>query len=165
MSLHNKKSSTELKKSLEKNKFPRIVVSFYRYFEIKNVEDSQRTLLKGITCPNIVYPYLRANIADALQRASFPPVHLTEINWELFYQEKLKNFMKDNQSIIKRITCDLKDSEQIIKMIEEVVSANLTIDVLVKRIREKITFLPKAKHSSPRLVSTEKIKLDSLQIL
>ena len=38
MSLHNKKSSTELKKSLEKNKFPRIVVSFYRYFEIKNVE-------------------------------------------------------------------------------------------------------------------------------
>ena len=38
MSLHNKKSSTELKKSLEKNKFPRIVLSFYRYFEIKNVE-------------------------------------------------------------------------------------------------------------------------------
>ena len=59
-------------------------------FEIKNVDDKQKELLKGITCPNIVYPYLRANIADALQRASFPPVHLTEINWELFYQEKLK---------------------------------------------------------------------------
>ncbi|OUV03299.1 MAG: protein-export chaperone SecB [Betaproteobacteria bacterium TMED82] len=59
-------------------------------FEIRNVEQEQRTLLKGITCPNIVYPYLRANIADILQRASFPPVHLTEINWELFYQEKMK---------------------------------------------------------------------------
>ena len=46
-------------------------------------------------------------------------------------QEKLKNFMKDNQSIIKRITCDLKDSVQIIKMIEEVISTNLNIDVLV----------------------------------
>ena len=44
---------------------------------------------------------------------------------------KIKNFMKDNQSIIKRITCDLKDSVQIIKMIEEVISANLNIDVLV----------------------------------
>ena len=46
-------------------------------------------------------------------------------------QEKLKNFMKDNQSIIKRITCDLKDSDQIIKMIEEVISENLNniIDV------------------------------------
>ena len=59
-------------------------------FEIKNVESEQKTLLKGITCPNIVYPYLRANIADILQRSSFPPVHLTEINWELFYQEKMK---------------------------------------------------------------------------
>jgi preprotein translocase subunit SecB len=66
-------------------------------FEIKNVEDEQRTLLKGITCPNIVYPYLRANIADILQRSSFPPVHLTEINWELFYQEKMKkNSTKGN---------------------------------------------------------------------
>ena len=65
-------------------------------FEIKNVEDSQRKLLKGITCPNIVYPYLRTNIADALQRASFPPVHLTEINWELFYQEKQK---KSNENV------------------------------------------------------------------
>ena len=37
-------------------------------------------------------------------------------------QEKLKNFMKDNKSIIKRITCDLKDSDQITKMIEEVIS-------------------------------------------
>ena len=26
-------------------------------------------------------------------------------------EEKLKNFMKDNKSIIKRITCDLKDSK------------------------------------------------------
>lgn len=57
-------------------------------FEIKNVSDEQKTLLKGITCPNIVYPYLRANLADILQRASFPPVHLTEINWEIFYQQK-----------------------------------------------------------------------------
>ena len=46
-------------------------------------------------------------------------------------QEKLKNFMKDNQSIIKRITCDLKDSDQIIKMTEEFISSNLNIDVLV----------------------------------
>jgi preprotein translocase subunit SecB len=57
-------------------------------FEIKNVSEEQRTLLKGITCPNIVYPYLRANLADILQRSSFPPVHLTEINWEVFYQQK-----------------------------------------------------------------------------
>lgn len=57
-------------------------------FEIANVSDEQRTLLKGITCPTIVYPYLRANLSDLIQRSSFPPFHLAEINWEAFYQQK-----------------------------------------------------------------------------
>ena len=46
-------------------------------------------------------------------------------------EKKLKNFMKDNTSIIKRITCDLKDPNQITKMIEQVISDNLNIDILV----------------------------------
>ena len=46
-------------------------------------------------------------------------------------KEKLINFMKDNKSIIKRLTCDLKDSNQIKKMIEEIISINLNIDILV----------------------------------
>ncbi len=46
-------------------------------------------------------------------------------------EEKLKNFMKDNESIIKRITCDLKEENQITKMIEEIISENLNIDILV----------------------------------
>ena len=57
-------------------------------FEIANVSDEQRTLLKGITCHTIVYPYLRANLSDLIQRSSFPPFHLAEINWEAFYQQK-----------------------------------------------------------------------------
>jgi preprotein translocase subunit SecB len=32
---------------------------------------------------------LRANIADVIQRASFPPVHLAELNWEAFYQQRM----------------------------------------------------------------------------
>ena len=46
-------------------------------------------------------------------------------------KERLINFMKDNKSIIKRLTCDLNDSNQIKKMIEEIVSINLNIDILV----------------------------------
>jgi preprotein translocase subunit SecB len=37
-----------------------------------------------------VYPYLRANIADMITRAGFPPVHLAEINFEVFYQQRLQ---------------------------------------------------------------------------
>lgn len=58
-------------------------------FEILGVPDAQLSLLKGISCPSIVYPYLRANIADAISRATFPPVHLAELNWEAFYQQRL----------------------------------------------------------------------------
>ena len=46
-------------------------------------------------------------------------------------KEKLINFMTDNKSIIRRIPCDLKDSNQIIKMIEEIISTNLNVDILV----------------------------------
>ncbi len=58
-------------------------------FEIVGVPEDQLGLLKGISCPSIIYPYLRANIADAISRATFPPVHLAELNWEAFYQQRL----------------------------------------------------------------------------
>ena len=58
-------------------------------FEIRNVPDEQMQLLMNIVCPNIIYPYLRSNIADAVQRTGFPPIHLAEINFEALYQQRL----------------------------------------------------------------------------
>jgi 3-oxoacyl-[acyl-carrier protein] reductase len=46
-------------------------------------------------------------------------------------KEKLINFMTDNKSIIRRIPCDLKDPNQITKMIEQIVRTNLNVDILV----------------------------------
>ncbi|MCU0765351.1 MAG: protein-export chaperone SecB, partial [Burkholderiaceae bacterium] len=43
----------------------------------------------GIVCPNIVYPYLRANVADLISRTGLPPIHLAEINFEALYQQRL----------------------------------------------------------------------------
>lgn len=59
-------------------------------FEVRNIPPEQLEPLLGIGCPNIVYPYLRANIADAITRAGFPPVHLSEINFEVFYRQQQK---------------------------------------------------------------------------
>ncbi|GGC88253.1 protein-export chaperone SecB [Undibacterium terreum] len=60
-------------------------------FEARNIPADQLDPLLGIGCPNIVYPYLRANIADAITRAGFPPIHLAEINFEAFYAQRLQN--------------------------------------------------------------------------
>ncbi len=57
-------------------------------FEMRNIPADQMDPLLGIACPNIIYPYLRANIADMVTRAGFPPIHLTEINFEVFYHQR-----------------------------------------------------------------------------
>lgn len=66
-------------------------------FEAANIPSEQLDPLLGIGCPNIVYPYLRANIADMITRAGFPPVHLAEINFEAFYQQRLQALAQQQQ--------------------------------------------------------------------
>jgi preprotein translocase subunit SecB len=55
-------------------------------FEIRNLPEEQMSPVLGIACPQIVYPYLRASVADIITRAGFPPVHLAEINFQAMYE-------------------------------------------------------------------------------
>lgn len=50
-------------------------------FEIRNLPAGGVEQVLGISCPQLIYPYLRANIADITQRGGFPVMHLTEINF------------------------------------------------------------------------------------
>ncbi|PUA18191.1 protein-export chaperone SecB [Glaciimonas sp. PCH181] len=74
-------------------------------FEVRNIPAEQLDPLLGIGCPNIVYPYLRANIADAITRAGFPPIHLAEINFEVFYQQRTQA-LAENQGSKDSIAVD-----------------------------------------------------------
>jgi preprotein translocase subunit SecB len=57
-------------------------------FEVRNVEADQLGSILGIACPQIVYPYLRGNVADVIQRGGFPPVHLAEINFQAMFLQQ-----------------------------------------------------------------------------
>lgn len=57
-------------------------------FEVRNLPQEQMGPVMGIACPQIVYPYLRGNVADLIQRAGFPPVHLSEINFQAMYEQQ-----------------------------------------------------------------------------
>jgi preprotein translocase subunit SecB len=59
-------------------------------FEVRNIDAEQLGSILGIACPQIVYPYLRGNVADVIQRAGFPPVHLAEINFQAMYQQQVE---------------------------------------------------------------------------
>ena len=55
-------------------------------FEIRNVPEPTLRQLLGINCPGIIYPYLRAIVADVCTRAGFPPVTLSEVNFQAMYE-------------------------------------------------------------------------------
>ena len=57
-------------------------------FEIRNLPEDQMNGVMGVACPQIIYPYLRGNVADIVQRAGFPPVHLAEINFQSMYEQQ-----------------------------------------------------------------------------
>ena len=58
-------------------------------FEFTNIPPEQLDLMLGISCPTILYPYLRSNIADVIGRAGFQPIHLNEINFHGMYEHRL----------------------------------------------------------------------------
>ena len=57
-------------------------------FEVRHLPEDQMGPIIGIACPQLIYPYLRGNVADVIQRAGFPPVHLAEINFQAMYEQQ-----------------------------------------------------------------------------
>jgi len=66
-------------------------------FEIRNLPQEQMQPVLGIACPQIVYPYLRANVADIITRAGFPPVQLAELNFQAMYEQQQQQQFANTQ--------------------------------------------------------------------
>jgi len=57
-------------------------------FEIRNVPAEQTEGILSIVCPQMIYPYLRAIVSDVCTRAGFPPVILTEVNFQAMFEAR-----------------------------------------------------------------------------
>jgi preprotein translocase subunit SecB len=55
-------------------------------FEIRNVPQDQLQGILQIVCPQMIYPYLRAIVSDVCTRAGFPPIMLTEVNFQAMFE-------------------------------------------------------------------------------
>ena len=55
-------------------------------FEIRNVPQEQMQGIISIVCPQMIYPYLRAIVSDVCTRAGFPPILLTEVNFQAMFE-------------------------------------------------------------------------------
>ena len=55
-------------------------------FEIRHVPEDQLNGILSIVCPQMIYPYLRAIVSDVCTRAGFPPILLTEVNFQAMFE-------------------------------------------------------------------------------
>jgi len=59
-------------------------------FRILNVPDEQMEPLIAVACPNILFPYAREAVSDAITRAGMQPVVLQPVNFEALYLARLQ---------------------------------------------------------------------------
>jgi preprotein translocase subunit SecB len=59
-------------------------------FRIVNVPDEQIEPLIAVACPNILFPYAREAVSDAVTRAGFAPIVLQPVNFEAMYMQRLQ---------------------------------------------------------------------------
>lgn len=55
-------------------------------FEIRNIDNEQMQAIVGVVCPQMIFPYLRAIVSDVVTRAGFPPILLSEVNFQAMYE-------------------------------------------------------------------------------
>ena len=65
-------------------------------FEIRNVPEDQLQGIVSIVCPQMIYPYLRAVVSDICTRAGFPPILLTEVNFQAMFEAQQAQLAAQN---------------------------------------------------------------------
>ena len=59
-------------------------------FRIMNVPNEQVEPLIAVACPNILFPFGRETVSDAVTRAGFSPIVLQPVNFEAMYMQRLQ---------------------------------------------------------------------------
>ncbi len=67
-------------------------------FEIRGIPAEGVHHLLNVLCAGTIYPYLRANLADLINRTGLPPVHLPEVNFEALYQQRMAQQAQKQQA-------------------------------------------------------------------
>ena len=68
-------------------------------FQIRHVPEQDMEPILAVACPNILFPYARETISDAINRAGVPPVILAPVNFESLYQQRLMEQQQNESKI------------------------------------------------------------------
>ena len=59
-------------------------------FSIKHIPEENMGFVLGVTCPTILFPYLREAVSDLVARGGFQHFYLSPINFEALYLSNQK---------------------------------------------------------------------------
>ncbi len=65
-------------------------------FRIRHVSQENMGPVLAIGCANIIFPYLRETVSDAVTRAGFTAVILSPVNFETIYQQQQQQKTENN---------------------------------------------------------------------
>lgn len=57
-------------------------------FRVMNIPQEAMEPMLAVGCPNILFPYARETVSDAVVRAGFPPLLLQPVNFEAMYLQQ-----------------------------------------------------------------------------
>ncbi len=63
-------------------------------FRIMNLPPEALEPAVAVGCPNILFPYARESVSDAIMRAGFPPMLLQPVNFEAMYLQSKQQQMQ-----------------------------------------------------------------------
>ena len=66
-------------------------------FRIAGVPQDQMELVLSVACPNVLFPYVRETISDAVGRAGFMPLYLNPVNFEALYAQRMAQAQAEAQ--------------------------------------------------------------------
>jgi preprotein translocase subunit SecB len=70
-------------------------------FRVRNVPEENLNPLLAIACPNILFPYAREAISDAVIRAGFAPVILQPVNFEAMYAARVQQEQEQKDNAVE----------------------------------------------------------------
>ncbi|MDP1574932.1 MAG: protein-export chaperone SecB [Coxiellaceae bacterium] len=63
-------------------------------FSLKGFDEQQMHHMLGSFCPNVLYPYAREVVTDAVVRAGFPQLYLAPVNFDALYAQQQQEAVK-----------------------------------------------------------------------
>ena len=57
-------------------------------FRTQNIPQDALEPMLAVACPNILFPYLREAVSEAITRAGFPALYLQPVNFEAMYVQQ-----------------------------------------------------------------------------